>query len=96
MIKEVRVEFMDNEPIYSEYVCVMDEVSSKATLWHSVKILKFSSFYHQFSVFLDFLKNFFLYILGGVRGSHLYIFFFQKVQKLRKLLKKGGKLKNFD
>ena len=50
----------------------------------------------KFSVFLDFLKNFFLDILGGVRGSRLYIFFSQKVPKLRKLVKRGGKLKNFD
>ena len=56
-----------------------------------VKILKFSPFFHQFSVFLDFLKKFFLDISGGVRGSHLYIFFSQKIQKHRKLVKKGGK-----
>ena len=32
MIKEVKVEFMDNEPICSEYVCVMEEESTKATI----------------------------------------------------------------
>ena len=40
-------------------------------------------------MFLDFLKKIFLDISGGVRGSHLYIFFLKKSKNTENWWKKG-------
>ena len=54
-----------------------------------VKILKFSPFFHEFSVFLDFLKKIFWDISGGLGGVICIFFFLKKSKNTENWWKKG-------